>query len=106
MNAWIWLGLALAATAVGQILFKYASARRSLAFTLAVIACFGVATLSAFMALQVLSLATVYVSTAICQVVVVLAAMVLFGDHYRPRQWAGLTLILFGVVVFNVPNIG
>lgn len=66
---------------------------------------FGVATLAAFMALKVLSLATVYVSTALAQLMVVLASMRLFGERYQHKQWVGLALILGGVLLFNTPLI-
>lgn len=102
MNGWAWLAIAIAATAAGQLLFKHASMARSRTFTLYAIIAFCIAPIGAFMALHSLSLATVYICTAISQLVVVLASMALFGERYDPRQWTGLGLILAGVIVFNL----
>ena len=102
MNGWSWLAIAIAATACGQLLYKHASVTRSRMFTLYAIIAFCIAPVAAFMALHSLSLATVYISTAISQLIVVLASMLLFGERYDHRQWAGLGLILTGVIVFNV----
>jgi multidrug transporter EmrE-like cation transporter len=103
MNGWAWLAVAIAATAVGQLLFKHASVTRSRPFTIYAIGAFCIAPVTAFMALHFLSIATVYVCTAISQVIVVLASMALFGERYDNAQWGGLGLILAGVVVFNLP---
>lgn len=102
MNGWAWLAIAIAATAFGQLLFKHASVVRSRLYTLYAVAAFCIAPIAAFMALHSLSLATVYVCTAISQLIVVLASLALFGERYDPRQWAGLGLILAGVILFNL----
>lgn len=105
MSAWLWLALAILATAAGQLLFKQASVRRARALTLLAIVSFCVAPAAAYMALRDLDLATVYVSTVLSQLLVVLASLLWFGEHYRRRQWLGLALIVAGVLVFNVPNL-
>lgn len=102
MSGWLWLSLGIAATACGQLLFKHARMRLSRNFTLAAIAVFVGASLSMFMALHSLSLATVYVCTAISQLLVVLASMLLFKERYVAQQWTGLGLILAGVILFNI----
>lgn len=102
MSGWAWLAIAIAATAVGQLCFKHASMKRSRAFTLYAIVSFCIAPVGAFMALHSLSLATVYICTAISQLFVVLASMALFGERYNRQQWTGLVLILAGVVLFNL----
>jgi len=102
VSGWAWLALALAATAAGQVVFKLASERRSRPMTGGAIAMFCVAPAASFLALHELSLATVYSSTAITQLLVVFAAMSLFGERYSARQWAGLGFILAGVFVFNL----
>lgn len=105
MSAWAWLLVALLATAGGQVLFKHASDVRSRRLVIVAVAIFSLAPPASFMALRGLSLATVYVSTVLAQLVAVLAAMALFGERYSRFQWAGFMLILIGVVVFNVPNL-
>lgn len=101
MTALLWLVLALTATAVGQLLFKYASTHQSRPWTLAAAASFCVAPPASYMALHSLSMATVYVSTAVVQLAVVLVSMLVFHERYNPRQWIGLGLILLGVIIFN-----
>lgn len=102
MNAgWSWLIFALSMTAVGQLVFKRASMNKSWRMTILAIACFCVVPPASYLALHTLTLATVYVSTALSQVVVVLASLFAFGERYSSRQWFALVLILAGVVVFN-----
>lgn len=103
MTGWAWLVLALLATAMGQLVFKQASERRSRARTVAAVALFCLVPLASYFALHTLSLATVYVSTAFTQILVVVVAMLCFGERYSAIQWAGFALILAGVVVFNLP---
>jgi multidrug transporter EmrE-like cation transporter len=102
MIHWLWLALALIATGVGQICFKaYAiSKRNSLLAATAVSFCF--APPSTYMALLHIPLSTVYTSTAIVQFGIVVMSMLLFGERFRPLQWAGLALILLGVFIFNI----
>lgn len=102
MSGWFWLALALVATALGQLLYKDASVRRSRTRLFGAIACFCAAPVAAYLALRSLSLATVYVSTAISQLIVVFGSMISFGERYGPRQWLGLTFIVAGVIVFNL----
>jgi len=102
---WLWLGLALAATAVGQLVFKQATVRHSRVGLVVAIATFCVAPPASFMALHQLSLATVYVSTALAQLAVVLGSIALFGERYATRQWIALALIFAGVVTFNIGGI-
>ena len=102
MNGWGWLALALLATALAQLLYKEASLRGSRIRLGAAIACFCIAPVASYLALRSLSLATVYVSTAISQLLVVFGSMVTFGERYGFRQWLGLTLIVAGVIIFNL----
>jgi multidrug transporter EmrE-like cation transporter len=60
---------------------------------------------ASFFALKELSLGTVYISTAITPVLVVVAAMCFFGEKYSRLQWAGLSLIMAGVVALNLKTI-
>lgn len=105
MIAWVWLGLALLATAGGQVLFKYASVARSRPALIAAILVFCFAPPASYFALKELSLATVYLSTALAQLAVVVASMLLFDERYTRIQWAGLSLILIGVVIFNLDKV-
>lgn len=100
-TGWIWLGVALTATAAGQLIYKKASITRSWPLTILAIAFFCIAPPTSYMALHQLSLATVYVSTAASQILVVLSSMFLFHERYSGRQWASLALILAGILLFN-----
>ena len=102
MTGWFWLALALLATALGQLLYKWSALRHSRILVCAAIACFCIAPIASYLALRSMSLATVYVSTAISQLVVVFGSMISFGERYGFRQWFGLALILAGVIVFNL----
>lgn len=102
MTAWAWLALALFATATGQLLYKEASLRGSRIILWITVACFCAAPIASYLALRSLSLATVYVSTSISQLIVVFGSMVFFGERYGSRQWLGLALILAGVIIFNL----
>lgn len=101
MNALSWLALALLSTAVGQLLYKHASVKQSRAALIGAVASFCLAPPASYMALHSLNVATVYVSTALAQLAVVLASMFFFHERYSRRQWAGLGLILLGVIIFN-----
>lgn len=100
-TAWLWLGMALTATAAGQLVFKRASSGGSRWLLFVAIATFGLAPPASYMALHGLTLATVYISTALSQLVVVLASIALFGERYGLRQWLALGLIVIGILVFN-----
>jgi multidrug transporter EmrE-like cation transporter len=102
MNGWSWLALALLTTALGQLLYKSASLHASRARLGAAVASFCIAPVATYLALRGLSLATVYVSTAISQLIVVFGSMAFFGERYASRQWLSLALIVAGVIVFNL----
>lgn len=101
MTPWFWLGMALAATGVGQVLFKAHAMTRRTSLLAATVLSFCMAPPASYLALRGLPLSTVYVSTALTQLGVVLLSMLLFEERYVPVQWLGLGLILAGVVVFN-----
>lgn len=101
MSGWTWLAVAIVATAVGQLFYKRASTARSRRLTVVAVGFFCLAPPSAYMALQQLSLVTVYVSTVISQLIVVMVSLTLFRERYSPRQWMALALILAGIIVFN-----
>src|SRR5699024_2837519 len=95
-NGWWWLMLALTATAVGQLIFKHASLKHSMRWTILAIGIFCIAPAASFLALHTLSLATVYVSTAFAQLLVVIGGMMFFRERYVVRQWLGFLAILAG----------
>jgi multidrug transporter EmrE-like cation transporter len=101
MGGWGWLAAAIIATAAGQLVFKQASTTRSRRLTVVAVALFCLAPPAAYMALHHLSLATVYVSTAVSQLIVVIVSLTVLHESYSARQWAAFTLILAGVILFN-----
>ena len=98
-----WLCISLLATALAQLAFKsFFSARRGLLLATA-IALFLVVPYTTYNALKGLPLATVYVATAATQLLVVVLSLVVLGERYTSRQYAGLGLVLVGIVIFNLP---
>ena len=106
MNAYIWLITSLLSTALAQLCFKTffrQETRRTRPIRLAIaIALFVFATWATYQALRGLSLSTVYIATAVTQTLVVLLSLMLLNERFSARQYAGFSLILIGVVLFNL----
>lgn len=101
MHAYEWLAASLLSTALAQLAYKAffrTRRRRWLGVTLAL---FVLVPYTTYRALQGLPLATVYVATAISQLIVVGASLTLMGERYTRRQWLGFALVLGGVMLYN-----
>ena len=96
-----WLAASLLSTAAAQITFKLYFRARRWWMLAATIALFLLVPYTTYNALRGLPLATVYVATAISQLLVVLLSLALMGERYTPRQYLGFALVLLGVVVYN-----
>ena len=57
---------------------------------------------STYHALRGLPLSTVYVATAVSQLLVVAISLAWLGERYTRRQRLGFALVLGGVVLFNL----
>lgn len=98
------LGAAILTTTAGQGFYKaYHFHRRSLFLVLAV-GFFIITPLFAFLALRGLGIDTVYMSTALTHVLILLVAHHCFSEVISRTRWVGVSLVLLGLVVFNLPQ--
>lgn len=97
-----WLGASLLATAFAQLSFKRYFAARARGWLLATVLLFLAVPFTTYQALRGLPLSTVYVATALSQLLVVGLSLAWLGERYTRRQQAGFALVLAGVVLFNL----
>jgi drug/metabolite transporter (DMT)-like permease len=97
-----WLALSLSCTALAQVAFKSYFKRRSNLALAAAVGFFLLVPFTTYQALKGMSLATVYVATAASQLLVVLISLAFMGEHYSRRQYLGFSLVLAGIIVYNL----
>jgi drug/metabolite transporter (DMT)-like permease len=97
-----WLAASLACTALAQIAFKLYFRARARPWLAAAVLLFLLVPFTTYNALKGLSLATVYVATAVSQLLVVAISLLLLGERYSSRQYAGFALVLAGVMLYNL----
>jgi drug/metabolite transporter (DMT)-like permease len=97
-----WLGASLLCTAAAQIAFKSYFRTYRWWTLVGTIGLFLLVPYTTYNALRGLPLATVYVATAVSQLLVVLLSLLLMGERYSPRQYIGFALVLFGIVIYNL----
>ena len=97
-----WLAVSLVATAFAQVAFKRYFAARDRRWLAAAVVLFLVVPYSTYNALRGLPLSTVYVATAVSQLLVVGISLAWMRERYTRRQQAGFALVLAGVVLFNL----
>jgi drug/metabolite transporter (DMT)-like permease len=102
MPAVSWLALSLLLVAIAQISFKHYFKARQLPVLACAIILFLMVPFTTYNALKGLPLATVYVATAASQLLVVLISLVFMGERYSKRQYWGFSLVLAGIIVFNI----
>ncbi len=102
MHAVEWLSASLLCTALAQLAYKAFFHSRRWSWLTATIALFALVPYTTYRALQGLPLATVYVATTISQLLVVGVSLALMGEHYSRRQWFGFSLVLGGVLIYNL----
>jgi multidrug transporter EmrE-like cation transporter len=102
MMAWLLLGLSLAATVAGQLLFKgfHRNGRRM--HVVAAVGLFLLAVPLTVLAARDLGIGRVYIATALTYVAAPLAASMVFGERVGRTQWGALLLILAGVAIYNI----
>ncbi len=101
MNSISWLAIALVTTALAQVAFKLYFMKRDWRLIIVATALFAMAPYATYRALETLALATVYVATAASQLLIVVLSLAVLGERYAPRQYAGLALVLAGIVLYN-----
>lgn len=102
MPAHSWLAASLLCTALAQLSFKAYFRSRYRPWVVLAIAMFGLVPYTTYQALRELPLATVYVATAVSQLLVVVASLGMLGERYSSRQWMGFGLVLAGVLIYNL----
>lgn len=101
MSAIEWLAVSIVSVAIAQTAFKLYFSRRQWPVLAVAICFFAYVPFTTYKALKDLPLAMVYVATAASQLLVVVLSLALMGERYTIRQYAGLSLVLAGVVVYN-----
>jgi len=96
----ICVALAVLLTAASHVAFKLYSLSRRLHFAILTGLGFVSVQVLAFLALRQLSIAQVYLSTALVPVVTTLGARFLIGEKVDSRHWIGLAIIVAGVAIY------
>ena len=101
-GAWLALSGALLATAFGQLMFKLFFRGYRFIWLAAAIAFFCIAPFCNYLALQTLGIGTVYMSTAITIVLVVLLSRMVLGERLSREHGVATLLIVCGVLVYAI----
>lgn len=100
-ESFVALVFALMATAVGQLLFKMYYVRGKKIYLTAAFGTFVMVPLFSYLALLNLTLAYVYMSTALIHVMVLYLSYWFLREELAPTQYISVALILVGIIVFN-----
>ena len=95
------LSIAILATSASHVLFKHSLLTDKLSMKLLAVSLFTIVPGFAYLALKSLSLSTVYMSTSLTQVLVLLGAKFLFDEIINTRKIVAISLIVLGILVFN-----
>jgi multidrug transporter EmrE-like cation transporter len=102
LAGYVFLGLTIICTVAAQVSYKLYFRRldrRLLAWTMLF---FVAVPLCSYMALRVIPLDDVYVSTALTIAMATVGSLWLLGESLERRQWLGIVLLIAGVVVYNL----
>ncbi|KGI78508.1 DMT family transporter [Oleiagrimonas soli] len=102
MSGWIYLAITIASTVIAQIAFKRHYITKRYLDLMVAIGLFCLAVPFTFLAAHQMGIGRVYISTALSYVLTPIAARFAFGEYLGLRQWGALTLIVAGVIVYNV----
>ncbi|HEX5961669.1 MAG TPA: SMR family transporter [Rhodanobacteraceae bacterium] len=102
MSGWIFLAGTIAVTVAAQLAFKQYFRGHRRRFIIAAIALFCLAVPCTYLAVRELGIGRVYVGAALTYVLTPLAARRFFGEHLATSHFAGLGLIVAGVIVYNL----
>lgn len=92
----------LLSTAVGQLLFRMYYVRKKKIYLAVALAMFLAAPLLSYLALVNLTLAFVYMSTALIHVLVLIMSHMFLEEHFTRKQYISMSLIVIGIIVFNI----
>lgn len=93
---------ALVLTATGQILFRMHYQRTGHLYLAAALGTFAIVPLLIYFALLNLTLALVYMSTALVHVLVLIMSRLVLGEQLVKRHYLAIMLITAGIIVFNL----
>lgn len=96
------LAFALLATSVGQMLFRMYYVRTQKIYLAAALGTFLAVPLFSYLALLNLTLAFVYMSTALIHVMVLVLSHLFLKERLTKRQYISMGLIVAGIVTFNL----
>ncbi|MCJ7701310.1 MAG: EamA family transporter [Anaerolineales bacterium] len=102
MVSWIALIGALFSTALGQAFFKYSFQMKKNTYLAIAIGFFVVTPLLSYIALQRLYISTVYMSTAVTQVIILGLSRFFLKEELTKDHFVAITFILLGVIIFSV----
>jgi undecaprenyl phosphate-alpha-L-ara4N flippase subunit ArnE len=93
--------LALSSTAFAQLFYKlYVSKRRRLSLLALALSLFALAQIGFFVALTLLDLGVVYMSTGLIQVIVLLLSRFVLKENISRDHWIAVGLIWGGLVLY------
>jgi drug/metabolite transporter (DMT)-like permease len=96
------LAFALLATSVGQMLFRMYYVSTQKIYLAAALGTFVAVPLFSYLALLNLTLAFVYMSTALTHVMVLVLSHLFLKEHLTRKQYISMALIVAGIVTFNL----
>jgi drug/metabolite transporter (DMT)-like permease len=99
--AWVALSGLILSTSFGQLLYKMYFSRKKLSILMAAVFFFLFAPLCSYVALQELTIGTVYMSTAATQIVVLAASGIVLKERLHPHHFVAALFIVAGIVLFN-----
>ena len=103
MNAWIMLGIAIAAEIVGTTSLKLSNGFSRPGWTLAVVAGYAVSFYLMSQTLKTLPIGTVYaIWSGVGTVGTALIGLAIFGETFTAMKLAGIALIAAGVMALNL----
>lgn len=93
---------ALLSTAAGQLLFRMYYVYKRKTYLTAALCTFLAVPLFSYVALINLTLAFVYMSTALTHVLVLAMSHVFLKERFTRKQHISMSLIIIGIIVFNI----
>jgi len=98
--AWFALLLVLVGTSLGQVLYKLYVQRRTLSLLLFALASFASGPLLAYLALKVLTIGQVYMTTRATHVAVLVLSRLVLKESIGRQQIGAILTIVLGVIVY------
>jgi len=89
-------------TAAGQLLFRMYYVRKKKIYLASALGAFLAVPLLSYLALLNLTLAFVYMSTALIHVLVLIMSHMFLKEHLTLKQYVSMSLIVVGIIVFNL----